>query len=130
MRGPLLRVCDNSHTLRLHNICEDVKEFMTTSKLDAQTDSSSDFRRDYFSDNCYNGSLYLNKWYSLVEDLSKRSFTVASDRVPAITGLGKEIASIAGTTFVDGMFRPASAIELCWNGHYSLSARRIPGVPS
>lgn len=103
---------------------------MTTSKLDAQTDSSSDFRRDYFSDNSYNGSLYLNKWYSLVEDLSKRSFTVASDRIPAINGLGKEIASIAGTKFVNGMFKPISARELCWVRYSSQSARRIPGVPS
>ena len=121
---------NNSHTSRLHDICEDVKESMTTSKSDAQTESSSDFRRDYFSDNSYNGSPYLNTWYSLVEDLSKRSFTVASDRIPAINGLGKEIASIAGTKFVNGMFKPISARELCWDGYSSQSARRIPGIPS
>lgn len=122
--------CSVYDTSRLHDICEDVKEYMTTSKSDAQTESISDFRRDYFSDNSHNGSPHLNKWYSLVQDLSKMSFTVASDRIPAINGLGKEIASITGTKFVNGMFKPISARELCWERYSSRSARRIPGIPS
>lgn len=129
--GPYIGDIDPDAVIpRLHHIYEDVKEFVTTSNSYAQTASGSDLRRDHFSDISYNGHPCLQEWYELVKSLSMKSFTVASDRVPAITGLGKEIASIAGTTFVDGMFRPASAIELCWNGHYSLSARRIPGIPS
>lgn len=113
----------------LHDICMDVKPSVTTSTSHAQTDSSSEFRRDY-THNSYDGPPYLSKWYELIEELSKRSFTVASDRVPAITGLGKEIASFAGTKFVNGMFRPSSARELCWVGHSFLSVRQIPGIPS
>jgi hypothetical protein len=113
----------------LHDICMDVKPSVTTSTSHAQTDSSSEFRRDY-THNSYDGPPYLSKWYELIEELSKRSFTVASDRVPAITGLGKEIASFAGTKFVNGMFRPSSARELCWVVHSFLSVRQIPGIPS
>ena len=55
---------------------------------------------------------------------------MASDRIPAITGLGKEIASIAGTKFVNGMFKPTSAVELSWERRSSQPMRRIPGIPS
>jgi hypothetical protein len=115
-------------TTRLHDICKDVTQFVTTSKSHTRTDSDSEIRRDYSHDS-YNESPYLNQWYRLVQDLSKRSFTVTSNRIPAITGLGKEIASIVGTNLVNGMFRPMSVRELCWTG-WSISARRIPGIPS
>jgi hypothetical protein len=119
-----------SHTTRLYEICEDVKKFVTTNNSYAQTDSDSNAERNDFSDRSCDGSPHLSKWYDLVMDLSKKAFTVASDRIPAITGLGKEIARIAGTKFENGMFKPTSARELCWVRDSTLSVRRIPGVPS
>lgn len=117
-------------TKTLHDVCEKVKEYTNTSKSYARMDPGSDFNNVNFSYNPYERSLYLTKWYYIVGELSHRLSTVASDRIPAITGLGKEIASITGTEFVNGTFRPISPRELCWIGCSFQSAQRIPGVHS
>ena len=77
-------------------------------------------------------------WMEVLEAFSKKTLTVATDRLPALAGLGTEIAILTGTEYVMGVFKHNLVQELAWTTGFDSPqqcssgppAARIPGVPS
>lgn len=53
-------------------------------------------------------------WFRLLEKFSTTKLTVATDRIPAITGLGEEIARLSGKEYDMGVFDHNLAQQLAW----------------
>ncbi|KAF3007878.1 hypothetical protein E8E13_010941 [Curvularia kusanoi] len=73
------------------------------------------------------------KWSLLLEASSRMNLTVVTDRLPALTGLGKEISRLTGTQFEMGIFKDNIIQDLAWRrsyDHLSPPKLRIPSVPS
>lgn len=81
-------------------------------------------------------------WPEIIEDFSKKTLTVATDRIPAVTGLGKEIARLIGRVYHMGVFEHNLVQELAWVIDYQdrrsdvagtvvePCAIRLPNIPS
>jgi hypothetical protein len=73
------------------------------------------------------------QWSLLLEESSRMNLTVMTDRLPALTGLGKEISRLTGTQFEMGIFKHNIIQDLAWMRSYdslTLPTLRIPSVPS
>ncbi|KAK7960537.1 hypothetical protein PG996_011182 [Apiospora saccharicola] len=57
----------------------------------------------------------LADWYTLVEQFSSRRLTYATDRLPAISGIAKEFASLLGDEYVCGLWKSDLAYGLLWS---------------
>ncbi|KAH6615372.1 heterokaryon incompatibility protein-domain-containing protein [Boeremia exigua] len=71
-------------------------------------------------------------WTKLVGKFTEKSLTVATDRLPAITGLATNLAGVSGRNHSAGVFEQSIHRELAW--HVSdiseTPGQRLPGVPS
>ncbi|KAF2995832.1 hypothetical protein E8E13_002243 [Curvularia kusanoi] len=74
----------------------------------------------------------LRLWYEVVEDLSNRTFTVLTDKIPAITGLGRKVAQTCGVGFKSGTFIPFQPQEVAWKVQTTSThlSQRVHGIPS
>ncbi|KAF1365061.1 HET-domain-containing protein, partial [Lizonia empirigonia] len=80
-------------------------------------------------------------WMRIVQWYSGKALTVATDRLPAIQGVGSEFARLSGRKYEMGMFKDNVVKELAWQAVYmSYMGReqplvdpqpnRLPGTPS
>ncbi|QDS76330.1 hypothetical protein FKW77_002640 [Venturia effusa] len=53
-------------------------------------------------------------WMQVVQEISIRSFTVMTDKLPAVSGLGHEVARMTGK-FLMGIWKHNTVEELAWN---------------
>ena len=114
---------------RFHDVCEELEQYMDLAKQSKHTVAGpGSIAGAVPGPGSQWDKTALSKWYRIIEDLSRRSLTVGSDRLPALTGLGKEIARIAGAEFKDGTFRPMPLRELAWFSTSYRRTRRIPGI--
>jgi hypothetical protein len=60
-----------------------------------------------------NGEIISN-WYDLVEVYSDRKLRYFDDRLPAISGIAKEFASISGNEYICGLWKSDLTIGLMW----------------
>ncbi|KAH6619038.1 heterokaryon incompatibility protein-domain-containing protein [Boeremia exigua] len=59
-------------------------------------------------------SSVLSNWYDLIEAYSSRTLRYSKDRLPAISAIAKEFASILGTTYMCGLWKSDLIIGLMW----------------
>ena len=70
----------------------------------------------------------LPNWYDLIEIYSSRKLSYLTDRLPAISAIAKEFASILRTTYICGLWKSDLARGLVW---FPLRARHpVSGVKS
>ncbi|KAK7909146.1 hypothetical protein PG985_015024 [Apiospora marii] len=66
----------------------------------------------------------LADWYTLVEQFSSRRLTYATDRLPAISGIAKEFASLLGDEYVCGLWKSDLAYGILWS---AMPNKHLPG---
>lgn len=66
----------------------------------------------------------LADWYTLVEQFSSRRLTYATDRLPAISGIAKEFASLLADEYVCGLWKSDLAYGLLWS---AMPNKHLPG---
>jgi len=69
-------------------------------------------------------------WMSLLEEYTHKSFTVATDRLPAIAGIASEISKRTGQEYFSGVWKHNLVRELSWTPCGKEVAHRLPGAPS
>ncbi|GAB7342612.1 hypothetical protein MBLNU457_g0783t1 [Dothideomycetes sp. NU457] len=75
--------------------------------------------------------LNCTTWIDVVEQFSQRALTVATDRLPAIAGLAKEISGFTEQEYIAGVWKCNSVRELAWVATSSTpQAARLPDTPS
>jgi hypothetical protein len=73
------------------------------------------------------------QWSLLLEESSRMNLIVMTDRLPALTGLGKEISRLTETQLEMGIFKHNIIQDLAWMRSYDSLTHpilRIPSVPS
>ncbi|KAK8013386.1 hypothetical protein PG991_008979 [Apiospora marii] len=66
----------------------------------------------------------LADWYTLVEQFSSRRLAYATDRLPAISGIAKEFASLLGDEYVCGLWKSDLAYGILWS---AMPNKHLPG---
>jgi hypothetical protein len=56
----------------------------------------------------------MHDYYSMVEQYSQRSLTYASDKLPAFSGISSQLQSVAGGTYIAGLWTSHITIGLLW----------------
>ena len=77
-------------------------------------------------------------WPSVLENFSGKALTIATDKLPAVAGLGNEVARLAERQYEMGVFKDNLVQELAWMADFYVSenfsndppAARLPGAPS
>jgi hypothetical protein len=84
-------------------------------------------------------SISRRAWPHVLENYSTKALTVVTDRLPAIRGLGAEVAKLTGKEFAMGVFKDNLLYELAWMPCLKRSsdrdtshsqAARLPRTPS
>jgi hypothetical protein len=57
---------------------------------------------------------WIEPWSTLVERYSNRKLTIASDRLPALAGLARQIADHTGDRYCAGLWQSSFGYGLCW----------------
>lgn len=75
------------------------------------------------------GSCY-DYWRNMVERFSSRQLAYDSDRLPALSGLAREIQRATGDTYCAGMWRSELVFSLAWEGGdlFNLHGRNSPEI--
>lgn len=77
-------------------------------------------------------------WTSVLENLSGKALTVPTDKLPAVAGLGNEVARLTGGKYEMGVFKNNMVQELAWLADFYISddlstdppAARLLEIPS
>ncbi|KAG4428236.1 hypothetical protein IFR05_016281 [Cadophora sp. M221] len=65
-------------------------------------------------------SIPYEKWYRMIEDFTRRDFTVQTDRLPALSGLAALVAAQKKGKYCAGLWWEDIGYSICWKtGHYS-----------
>jgi len=57
---------------------------------------------------------WIQPWSTLVDRYSRRTLTIASDRLPALAGLARKIADHTGDRYCAGLWQGSFGYGLCW----------------
>jgi hypothetical protein len=86
----------------------------------------------------HSGPTYM-AWADVVEEFSQKALTMATDKLPAVTGLGNELSRLTGLAFIMGVWEHNLVQELAWVVEFSIpgediiinpQAARLPNTPS
>ncbi|KAF2632342.1 HET-domain-containing protein, partial [Macroventuria anomochaeta] len=70
-------------------------------------------------------------WTKLLEEFSQKMLTVATDRLPAVEGLGTDVSRLTGKKMVKGIWSHNLVHELAWMADFmSSKPARLPNMPS
>ncbi|OBT98050.2 hypothetical protein VE01_03904 [Pseudogymnoascus verrucosus] len=67
---------------------------------------------------------FCSTWYSILEQYSKRNLTVASDKLPAISGVAAQFAHLTGDKYVAGLWERDLRVGLLWRCEEPKNSRR------
>lgn len=74
--------------------------------------------------------LHVNSWHMVVENYTSRCLTVATDRLPAISGIINYIEKATGDICLAGVWKSNTLSGLMWCTSSAAESARLPGVPS
>ncbi|KAI0556264.1 HET-domain-containing protein [Xylaria curta] len=57
---------------------------------------------------------YANVWHRIIENYNRRLFTYKTDKVPAIAGITKHMASVLNDTPILGLWERTFGVDLAW----------------
>jgi hypothetical protein len=63
-------------------------------------------------------------WLIVIRDYTYRSLTVASDKLPALSGLAQSFAQKTGYTYMAGMWKETLVTDLFWTQRHVLYGKR------
>lgn len=92
----------------------DKKALLLDSLINYQKDDRIAHCMDYYTDRYTE-----TRWIDVVEELSERAFTVTTDKLAAVSGLGTEISRITWMELFMGMWKHNMVQELAWLANFT-----------
>ncbi|KAJ4296398.1 hypothetical protein N0V90_006443 [Kalmusia sp. IMI 367209] len=131
---------ENAQTHFFGVVKEDRKRFFRhQSAKQIEDDEGEAGREDPFSMSAIDGNLtsiivgwqeerpLSSIWNDLVEQYTRRSLTVPSDKLPAISGIASEFAALSNDAYYAGLWRTSLAEQLLWQSIGSIGAGEASG---
>lgn len=78
----------------------------------------------------FSSDIARDRWWTVVEDYSRRQITRSSDRLPALAGLTEFFRVRTGETPLAGLWEEDLLFGLLWHGQMCVNGKGLANVPS